>query len=121
MARARHSLWLLAGLMLLPGLASAQDYGAKGFKLEDTTPRESSPEDTAAGKVLYEEYCSQCHGDEGDGNGVMADRLHPRPRDFRRPGEDRGFVCRELGGGLHSHCDRAHLVHGGGRKEHWHM
>ena len=44
-----------------------------------------------------------------------------RPRDFRRPGEDRGLVCLELGGGLHSHCDRAHLIDGGGRKEHRHV
>ncbi|MEE2663487.1 MAG: c-type cytochrome [Myxococcota bacterium] len=84
MVRALPSLWLLAGLVLMPGLAPAQDYGAKGFKLEATTPRESSQENVAAGKVLYGEYCSQCHGDAGDGNGVMADRLRPRPRDFRR-------------------------------------
>ncbi len=84
MSRARRSLWLLAGLALLPGLASAQDYAAKGFELAATTPRETSPENLAAGKALYGEHCSQCHGDAGDGEGLMADLLRPRPRDFRR-------------------------------------
>ena len=84
MARAHHSLWLLAGLVLLPGLSAAQDYAAKGFKLADTTPRETSPENLAAGEALYKENCTQCHGEAGDGEGVMADLLRPRPRDFRR-------------------------------------
>lgn len=75
---------LLVGSMLLPGAAPAQDYAAKGFEMATPSPRETTPENLAAGKALYAEYCSQCHGDEGDGQGVMADRLVPRPRDFRR-------------------------------------
>ncbi|TDI31539.1 MAG: c-type cytochrome [Acidobacteria bacterium] len=35
-----------------------------------------------AGRVLYDKYCAQCHGDTGDGKGIAADRLNPRPRDF---------------------------------------
>ncbi|MBI2215055.1 MAG: c-type cytochrome [Acidobacteria bacterium] len=35
-----------------------------------------------AGKVVYERYCSQCHGTEGDGKGYAASHLRPRPRDF---------------------------------------
>lgn len=34
------------------------------------------------GKNLYSKYCSQCHGDAGDGNGVAAPHLSPLPRDF---------------------------------------
>jgi len=34
------------------------------------------------GKELYDLRCSVCHGDEGAGDGVAADRLYPRPRDF---------------------------------------
>jgi mono/diheme cytochrome c family protein len=30
----------------------------------------------------YERYCSQCHGVAGDGQGIAAPRLDPRPRDF---------------------------------------
>jgi len=84
MAPSRRCVLLLAGSVLLPGLAPAQDFAAKGFKLGPTSPREASAEDLAAGKALYGDLCSQCHGEEGDGQGVMADLLHPRPRDFRR-------------------------------------
>ena len=34
------------------------------------------------GKELYAAKCSQCHGDNGDGQGVGADFFKPRPRDF---------------------------------------
>jgi cytochrome c oxidase cbb3-type subunit 2 len=35
-----------------------------------------------AGKALYDKNCAQCHGEKGDGNGVAAPHLMPRPRDF---------------------------------------
>jgi len=35
-----------------------------------------------SGKDLYTRNCAQCHGDLGDGNGVAAPHLMPRPRDF---------------------------------------
>ena len=35
-----------------------------------------------AGKALYLRYCSQCHGEKGDGEGYAASRLRPRPRNF---------------------------------------
>jgi mono/diheme cytochrome c family protein len=38
--------------------------------------------DPNAGKELYTRNCAQCHGDKGDGNGVAASHLMPRPRDF---------------------------------------
>jgi mono/diheme cytochrome c family protein len=34
------------------------------------------------GGQLYQKMCSQCHGEKGDGQGVAAPRLLPRPRDF---------------------------------------
>lgn len=39
-------------------------------------------EDRNAGKALYSRYCTQCHGDEGKGDGPAADLVYPRPRDF---------------------------------------
>jgi mono/diheme cytochrome c family protein len=36
----------------------------------------------AAGKKTYLKYCSQCHGDNGDGDGYAAPHLRPRPRNF---------------------------------------
>ena len=38
--------------------------------------------DPNAGKELYTRNCAQCHGEKGDGNGVAAPHLMPRPRDF---------------------------------------
>lgn len=34
------------------------------------------------GAVLYEKYCSICHGENGDGAGKFAYLMNPRPRDF---------------------------------------
>ncbi len=34
------------------------------------------------GRVVYRQRCIGCHGVEGDGNGVAATFLSPRPRDF---------------------------------------
>lgn len=36
------------------------------------------------GAAIYTRYCAQCHGTTGDGNGVAAQFLNPRPRDYRR-------------------------------------
>jgi mono/diheme cytochrome c family protein len=35
-----------------------------------------------AGKQAYGKYCSQCHGDKGDGEGYASVHLRPRPRNF---------------------------------------
>jgi mono/diheme cytochrome c family protein len=35
-----------------------------------------------SGKKLYLKYCSQCHGEKGDGEGYAAVHLRPRPRNF---------------------------------------
>ena len=35
-----------------------------------------------SGKNLYLRYCSQCHGEKGDGEGYATPHLNPRPRNF---------------------------------------
>jgi mono/diheme cytochrome c family protein len=35
-----------------------------------------------SGKNTYLKYCSQCHGEKGDGNGYATPHLFPRPRNF---------------------------------------
>jgi mono/diheme cytochrome c family protein len=35
-----------------------------------------------SGKKIYAKYCSQCHGEKGDGEGYAAVHLRPRPRNF---------------------------------------
>lgn len=49
-----------------------------------TEPVKATPvaADEKAGKALYDKHCTQCHGDEGKGDGPAADLVYPRPRDF---------------------------------------
>jgi mono/diheme cytochrome c family protein len=35
-----------------------------------------------SGQALYGKYCSQCHGDKGDGEGYATPHLFPKPRNF---------------------------------------
>lgn len=37
----------------------------------------------ASGRELYLQHCAACHGEFGDGEGIAAPHLRPRPRDFR--------------------------------------
>ena len=50
---------------------------AQGPDLGTEAQRES-------GKTLYLKYCSQCHGEKGDGEGYATPHLSPRPRDFTK-------------------------------------
>lgn len=36
------------------------------------------------GQAVYEFYCQQCHGATGDGEGLAAAAMRPRPRDYRK-------------------------------------
>ena len=43
-----------------------------------------SPAHLKRGSEVYRQYCVQCHGVTGDGNGPQAQYLIPKPRDYRR-------------------------------------
>ena len=58
-----RSLLLCTGLMLVPGFALGQDFAARGFKLAVPSPHVAAEGDVEAGKALYQESCSQCHGE----------------------------------------------------------
>ncbi len=60
------------GLATSVGLASA------------AAPDLGSQAQRDAGKALYEKNCSQCHGEKGDGQGIAAPYLKPKPRDFTK-------------------------------------
>lgn len=36
------------------------------------------------GYAIYSQYCTQCHGVNGDGNGQAAEYLQPKPRNYKR-------------------------------------
>ena len=79
------ALALLLGAILalgsVPALAVPAGYG--NSELRERKPK-ATPELVAKGKVVYEKRCGFCHGEKGDGNGPVADYLHPRPRDFTK-------------------------------------
>jgi len=37
-------------------------------------------DDIAAGRALYRQYCSTCHGPQGRGDGPAASAMNPKPR-----------------------------------------
>ncbi len=41
-------------------------------------------QDAERGKVVYDQWCAGCHGDDGAGTGEAAAFMLPRPRDFTR-------------------------------------
>jgi len=54
--------------------------GAKDFKYyEPWTSQEFTSASVDRGKVLYKEYCAQCHGFTGNGDGPAASGLEPKP------------------------------------------
>jgi len=69
LSRARLAV-LIASLCAAPGAVhvSAQEIGTEAEREQ--------------GKKLYLKFCSQCHGEKGDGEGYAAPHLLPRPRNF---------------------------------------
>ena len=73
---------LLAGasavlLIALLSTAGSRSVRAQGPDLGTDAQRQS-------GKTLYAKYCSQCHGDNGDGEGYATPHVLPKPRDFTK-------------------------------------
>ncbi len=47
-----------------------------------SNPPQAPPTSIQSGRRLYLTHCAACHGERGDGKGLIAARLDPRPRDF---------------------------------------
>lgn len=45
-------------------------------------PGSSAAQDAEAGGRIYDRWCAECHGAEGEGDGPSATYMLPRPRDF---------------------------------------
>ena len=60
------------GYLMVQGVPDFQYY-------EPWTSPEFSKADAGRGKVLYKEYCAQCHGLTGKGDGPAASGLEPKP------------------------------------------
>jgi mono/diheme cytochrome c family protein len=87
------SLWL-AATASIP--VTAQDVGTEAQR--------------EAGKKLYLQNCSQCHGEKGDGEGYATPHLYPRPRNFTTA----KFKVRTTGNGaLPTHQDLVNIIRRG--------
>jgi len=67
--------WCVAVLIASSSAGPTGSARAAGPDVGTEAQRES-------GKKLYLKYCSQCHGEKGDGEGYAAPHLRPRPRNF---------------------------------------
>ena len=59
----------------------ALDLMALGLLVHLGQPGALLATDVAAGRALYQQYCSVCHGPQGKGNGPAASTMNPKPRD----------------------------------------
>lgn len=69
-----------------------QDLAARKLK----NPAPGDPKSIANGRDLYEKNCTQCHGDMGKGDGMMAADLQFKPPDLTDPKWDHGSTDGEI-------------------------
>ncbi|HJQ81718.1 MAG TPA: ethylbenzene dehydrogenase-related protein [Lacipirellulaceae bacterium] len=64
--------------------SKADDNAEKPTNTTTSEPIASQPQlATESGAQLYARHCAACHGERGDGKGIAAAFLFPKPRDFR--------------------------------------
>ena len=93
----------LAALIVLLCAAPAGLVRAQAPDVGTEAQRES-------GKALYLKYCSQCHGEKGDGEGYGTPHLRPRPRDFT---SGKFKVRTTPNGALPTHQDLVNIIRRG--------
>jgi len=64
----------------------------------------------ASGQKLYAKFCSQCHGENGDGEGYATPHLYPRPRNFT---SGKFKVRTTPNGALPTHQDLVNIIRRG--------
>lgn len=69
----------------LPVAVGAQpdDIKVAAFFVQAANAPQRATADQSLGRQLYLRHCAGCHGERGDGNGIAARQLMPRPRNFR--------------------------------------
>jgi mono/diheme cytochrome c family protein len=102
-ATAGKSLGCVAVLIVVLGAPRMGRVHAQGPDVGTEAQRES-------GKQLYLKYCSQCHGEKGDGEGYATPHLRPRPRDFT---SGKFKIRTTPNGALPTHQDLVNVIRSG--------
>src|SRR5262245_9870295 len=63
------------------GSAATTSAGAENVAASTVPVSKQSADERGA--ALYAQHCAACHGERGDGKGLAARFLFPKPRDFR--------------------------------------
>ncbi|HBB41347.1 MAG: cytochrome C [Nitrospirae bacterium CG18_big_fil_WC_8_21_14_2_50_70_55] len=79
--------WIVGGALCAALLVAAAPARAQDDAQSDPSRLAAAlnqPQLVRLGKQVYDRYCVGCHGAKGDGAGVAARWLDPKPRDFTR-------------------------------------
>jgi cytochrome c len=97
---------LVAGLAVLIAALCAALTGSARVAAQDV----GTEAQRESGKQVYLKYCSQCHGEKGDGEGYATPHLYPRPRDFT---QGKFKVRSTPTGALPTHQDLVNIIRRG--------
>ena len=66
----------------VPTILIAHSWKAPKEASEQTNPVAKTQDSIDRGKVLYLKLCATCHGNSGQGDGPLANKLTPKPADL---------------------------------------
>lgn len=89
------SFWLIYKWLDKASVREAPGIGRLGLDAKILGPRTVWPDivvperansaaDSAAGELLFQQWCVACHGEKGAGDGILAKALDPPPRNFTK-------------------------------------
>jgi mono/diheme cytochrome c family protein len=64
--------------------------------LEEKNPLAASEQNLADGKILFEHFCSPCHGMSGQGDGLVVQHGFPPPPSYSKGQSSRGGAMKDL-------------------------
>ena len=96
--------------VLFVSLLYAGTMGPTEIPLRAQGPDIGTDAQRESGKTLYLKNCSQCHGDNGDGEGYATPHLFPKPRNFT---SGKFKVRTTPNGALPTHQDLVNIIRRG--------
>ena len=75
------SFLIIAGLVSVNGFSQGKKFPAPASADAVVNPLKGNAAATAAGKLIYTQYCVTCHGTKGKGDGIAAPGLPKPPAD----------------------------------------